>query len=273
MVENPETLTEIDLYRNPETGKLVGRDPVSGDLFPVPIEAAQLDEATVATAPETEQDVARLADIPDSTGGLATGPIGERPSSGSVDDELYYATDQRTLWRWDADASDWVAGGGLGTESDPLPEQHVGSLAADGVDITGETFIRAIRNSSTSTQTAGNFISVYDSASKDVRGEFSGGQITVDESGEYEISGSLRLSGASAGDQVTLRVRDCDSASDANDQVDQREIPSSNPWLTFSFDAELSSTQTYEVQVADNTSSYSVEGVGEGVIKPSVVHD
>jgi len=49
------------------------------------------------------------------------GPIADRPSTGAYDDALYLAVDQRTLWRWDAAASDWEAAAGLGTASDPVP--------------------------------------------------------------------------------------------------------------------------------------------------------
>ena len=30
------------------------------------------------------------------------GPISSRPTSGDYDDQMYYAVDQRILWRWDA---------------------------------------------------------------------------------------------------------------------------------------------------------------------------
>lgn len=49
------------------------------------------------------------------------GPIDDRPASGDYDDEFYYATDQRVLWRWDVDADDWEAAGGLGSSSQRVP--------------------------------------------------------------------------------------------------------------------------------------------------------
>lgn len=52
---------------------------------------------------------------------IERGPIADRPSTGAYDDALYLAVDQRTLWRWDAAASDWEAVSGLGTASDPVP--------------------------------------------------------------------------------------------------------------------------------------------------------
>ena len=50
------------------------------------------------------------------------GSIEDRPESGSYDDELYLAIDQRLLWRWDADESDWTIAGGLGDTDAPLDE-------------------------------------------------------------------------------------------------------------------------------------------------------
>jgi hypothetical protein len=51
--------------------------------------------------------------------GVERGPISSRPATGTYDDEFYFATDQQILWRWDANASDWVAG--LGADGDPVP--------------------------------------------------------------------------------------------------------------------------------------------------------
>ena len=39
---------------------------------------------------------------------IERGPIAERPSTGEYDDELYYATDQGIMWRWDEGENDWV---------------------------------------------------------------------------------------------------------------------------------------------------------------------
>lgn len=75
---------------------------------------------------------------------IQRGVITDRPSSGAYDDALYYATDQRILWGWDADASDWTARGGLGTESDPIPEQYVESLNTDDGTIAGRPFARGL---------------------------------------------------------------------------------------------------------------------------------
>lgn len=60
------------------------------------------------------------------------GPIEERPEEGEYDDELYHATDQRIVWRWDADAEDWKAASGLGSESEPVPgTTHLESVSTE----------------------------------------------------------------------------------------------------------------------------------------------
>ena len=62
---------------------------------------------------------------------IGRGPIAARPATGSYDDELYLATDQRILWRWDANAADWKAASGLGSESQPVPgTSHFEALEA-----------------------------------------------------------------------------------------------------------------------------------------------
>lgn len=52
------------------------------------------------------------------------GPVADRPAAGEYDDELFYATDQKVLWGWDAGSSDWTIRGGTGSESQPLPSVH-----------------------------------------------------------------------------------------------------------------------------------------------------
>lgn len=73
------------------------------------------------------------------------GPAADRPAVGAYDDALFLATDQRTLWRWDAASSDWVAQAGLGSASSPVP----GTSHFESID-TGSVSTRSIfRNSVT----------------------------------------------------------------------------------------------------------------------------
>ena len=53
---------------------------------------------------------------------VETDTISNRPVSGSYDDELFFATDQRILYRWDNSEEDWKVQSGLGTESNRLPD-------------------------------------------------------------------------------------------------------------------------------------------------------
>ena len=69
------------------------------------------------------------------------GPISGRPASGDYDDQMYFATDQRIMWRWDTDATDWKAAGGLGSSSQAIPgTTHVEALEAGSIN-TEQGFI------------------------------------------------------------------------------------------------------------------------------------
>jgi len=70
---------------------------------------------------------------------VETDTISNRPASGNYDDELFFATDQKLLYRWDNSESDWLIEGGIGTESDRLPnvwadEGNFNTLEADRVN-------------------------------------------------------------------------------------------------------------------------------------------
>lgn len=52
---------------------------------------------------------------------IERGAIADRPTSGNYDDELYLATDQQILYRWNETATDWIVEG-VGSETDPLPK-------------------------------------------------------------------------------------------------------------------------------------------------------
>ena len=60
------------------------------------------------------------------------GPSSSRPTSGDYDHQMFYDLDQRILWRWDAESSDWNAAGGLGADV----ENFSTSGAADTVPVS-----------------------------------------------------------------------------------------------------------------------------------------
>lgn len=64
MVSNPTDLTEIDLYRDPDSGRLVGRDPVSGDTFPVPFGGIDAPSGEIGTLGSQRIDCGRLSQHP-----------------------------------------------------------------------------------------------------------------------------------------------------------------------------------------------------------------
>ena len=64
---------------------------------------------------------------------IERGAVADRPDSGDYDDELYLATDQQILYRWDAAATDWIVEG-VGSETDPLPKVWANEIDADSVN-------------------------------------------------------------------------------------------------------------------------------------------
>lgn len=56
-------------------------------------------------------DHSDLVDLVDEHA-IERGAAVDRPAEGDYHDELFYATDKRILWRWDADSADWIAVGG-----------------------------------------------------------------------------------------------------------------------------------------------------------------
>lgn len=53
--------------------------------------------------------------------GIDRGTLANRPSSGTYDDELYYAEDQGLLYQWDSGTSSWDTAS-LGSQSNPVPD-------------------------------------------------------------------------------------------------------------------------------------------------------
>jgi len=89
--------------------------------------------------------------------GIESGAIADRPSSGDYDDQLYYATDQRILWGWDADASDWTARGGLGSDSQAIPgTTHLESLDTDALSVGSDSALISVAASGQSTLSSGS---------------------------------------------------------------------------------------------------------------------
>jgi len=66
--------------------------------------------------------------------------INNRPTDGSYDGELFFATDQRILYQWDAGGSSWDVELGLGVDGTPVPgTSHFEALEANSVsgDVVG----------------------------------------------------------------------------------------------------------------------------------------
>ena len=86
---------------------------------------------------------------------IERGTVADRPDSGDYDDELYLATDQQILYRWDATADDWIVEG-VGSETDPLPkvwanEIGVNTLEADDAVVDDSLTATGLEQSSSPT--------------------------------------------------------------------------------------------------------------------------
>lgn len=148
------------------------------------------------------------------------------------------------------------------------------SMTAVEGAITGETFVRATRDTETNSISSGTRTSIFDGASKDVRDEYSGSSFTPDKDGEYVVMGIVRLGGSTAaGNTIQVRVRDTAAGVNPNNGLAEFDCPDSSPFLNFVIPVELEAGNNYQIQVTNIDSSFTVTKNSEGVIKRSVVHD
>jgi len=70
---------------------------------------------------------------------VETDTIANRDASGNYDDELFYATDQKLLYRWDSGQSDWLIEGGVGNSSDRIPNLWADSINTNTLEADGAT--------------------------------------------------------------------------------------------------------------------------------------
>ena len=64
---------------------------------------------------------------------IERGAAADRPDSGDYDDELYLATDQQILYRWDDNVADWIVEG-VGSETDPLPKVWANEIDVEALE-------------------------------------------------------------------------------------------------------------------------------------------
>ena len=130
-----DVMDALDLNNNPITSLPVPSNPA---------DAARKDglDTVASDLSSVESDLTSQVTRFDELA-IDRGPISSRPTSGDYDDQMYYAVDQRILWRWDAGSSDWNAAGGLGVSSQRLPVTSyldavdVSTLAAGDVNLSG----------------------------------------------------------------------------------------------------------------------------------------
>jgi len=132
---NNNPITSLPVPSNPaDAARKDGLDTVASDLSSV-----ESDLTSQVTRFDALNDTVEALDEL----AIDRGPISSRPTSGDYDDQMYYAVDQRILWRWDAGSSDWTAAGGLGVSSQRLPVTSyldavdVSTLAAGDVNLSG----------------------------------------------------------------------------------------------------------------------------------------
>lgn len=137
--------------------------------------------------------------------------------------------------------------------------------------VANETFVRGQRGSATSTIASGTYVNIFDGASKDVRGEFNGNaEFAPDKSGEYLVNVVPDIRNNSAGDTLSFRIYNT-SVSKTVGSIARAEATGTADTPVFTRVVRLTEGDSYELQITNNDSSYSVETVSSGVILRSVV--
>lgn len=162
----------------------------------------------------------------------------------------------------------------LGASGAAWANIHGDSVTTEQADITGETFVRATRGSTTSTITANNYVNVFDGESKDARGEFNASaQFTPDESGEYFIIVGLEMRGSTTkGDIFDVRILNTTDSS--NVDLRPQTVTGANAEPSTAFAIELDAGVAYEVQARNRDSDFVIQSgqLTYGVIRRSIVH-
>ena len=119
-----DVMDALDLNNNPITSLPVPSNPA---------DAARKDglDTVASDLSSVESDLTSQVTRFDELA-IDRGPISSRPTSGDYDHQMFYDLDQRILWRWDAESSDWNAAGGLGADV----ENFSTSGAADTVPVS-----------------------------------------------------------------------------------------------------------------------------------------
>lgn len=179
----------------------------------------------------------------------------------------------------------WVAAGATSLSSaDIRDRRQPAETVADSIktklvrtkqaDITNETFVRAERNSNTSSQTPGTFVNLFDRVSTDVRGEFNASQqFSPDESGEYFVSLFIDLRGStSADDDIQVRVRNVTDGLSEAPQMRQGVGSATFSVGEFTHVFDFDSSKTYEFRATNIDSSFIINKSNtEGVISRVIV--
>jgi hypothetical protein len=117
------------------------------------------------------------------------GVLADRPATGEYDNELYLATDDQTLYRWDDSAASWAVA--------------ISSGGSTKTAVSAELSANQSIPSGTPTQIA--FDETNTSSTFDERDEFdtTANKFVADEAGRYDVRLSVVVSVDTAGDEIT----------------------------------------------------------------------
>jgi hypothetical protein len=132
--------------------------------------------------------------------------------------------------------------------------QNVGSLGVDEADINNETFIRAVRASTNSGISAGNWVNITDNETSDNLGEFNNLQFSPDETGVYRIEATARFENLNDGDRLILRVRNITDSETDEPRFHEETGGADDETVQGSYPYKLESSKTYEIQVQNANS-------------------
>jgi hypothetical protein len=135
------------------------------------------------------------------------------------------------------------------------------SVDTEEGEVSNETFVRATRSTSSGSVSAGTYVNIYDTASKDNRSEFNesgNGRFGPDKDGEYLIDVGYDIRGnTSSGDEIRVRVQNITDGSTVHRKF--IESTGSASVSGCSFIVNLDSSKEYELQVTNQNSSFDVK--------------
>jgi len=149
-----------------------------------------------------------------------------------------------------------------------------GSISTEEADITGETYIKAVRNSNSNSKPSGSWAQIADAEVDDNLNEMdSSFTINPDESGRYTILANARIYGGTDQNSIFVALRDVDANSTVGGEA-RTELSGGSGGIGLVESVELSAGTNYGVQIQNYDSSFQVSASGShftlirGVVQP-----